>query len=79
LWCERESRDVPLAGTGVIWLCREDEIDRVNQRVGRVLEPWLDPRWGLEQIVAHLAGFALADSPFTQATPPAPVWSDTPF
>ena len=43
----------------------EDEIDTISNRVGRELDPWLDPRWGLEEIVAHLAGFPLRDvTPF---------------
>jgi hypothetical protein len=82
-WWEREWRhvgDVDVPATGVIWLCPEDEIDEVNQRVGHDLHPWLDPRWGLEEIVAHLAGFSAADvTPFAQPAPPRPQWPDVPF
>ena len=69
-WWEREWRhagNLTLPATGVIWLCPEDEIDAIDQRVGRSLAPWIDPRWGLEEIVAHLAGFPLRDvTPFTR-------------
>lgn len=75
-WWEREWRHVghlPLPETSVMWLCPEDEIDAINNRVGRVLSPWIDPRWGLEEIVAHLAGFPTRDvSPFAQPSPPVP-------
>lgn len=72
--------DLQLPETGLIWLCPEGEIERVNERVGRDLHPWIDPRWGLEEIVAHLAGFTADDvSPFTQQAPPAPEWPDIPF
>jgi hypothetical protein len=48
-----------------MWLCPENEIDAVSARVGRELVPWIDPRWGLEEIVAHLAGFSPHDvTPF---------------
>jgi hypothetical protein len=67
-WWEREWRHVghlTIPGTGVMWLCPEDEIDTINGRVGHSLRPWIDPRWGLEEIVAHLAGFPLRDvTPF---------------
>ena len=62
---EREWRHVghlELPVTGVIWLCPEDEISQINDRVGRELNPWLDPRWGLEEIIAHLSGFLSARS-----------------
>ena len=82
-WWEREWRhvgNIELPASGLIWLCPEEEIARVNERVGRMLNPWLDPRWGLEEIVAHLAGFAAEDvSPFTQTPPPQPEWPDIPF
>ena len=64
-WWEREWRHVghlELPVTGVIWLCPEDEISQINDRVGRELIPWLDPRWGLEEIIAHLSGFLSARS-----------------
>lgn len=67
-WWEREWRhvgDVPIPTTSVIWLCPEGEIDAINDRVGAPLNPWLDPRWGLEEIIARLAGFPLSDvTPF---------------
>jgi hypothetical protein len=82
-WWEREWRhagDLRLPSTGVIWLCPEGEIGQVSARVGRELTPWLDPRWGLEEIVAHLAGFPPGEvSPFTQPAPPMPEWPDVPF
>ena len=82
-WWEREWRHVgnlQLPATSLIWLCPEDEIAHINERVGRELHPWLDPRWGLEEIVAHLAGFSAEDvSPFTQPPPEAPVWPNVPF
>lgn len=75
-WWEREWRhagDLAIPATGVMWLCPESEIDTINQRVGRALIPWIDPRWGLEEIVAHLAGFPMRDvSPFVQP-PPLPL------
>jgi hypothetical protein len=68
-WWEREWRhrgNFELPATSVMWLCPENEIDTINARVGRTLAPWIDPRWGLEEIVAHLAGFPLSDvTPFT--------------
>lgn len=82
-WWEREWRHVghvQIPTTSVMWLCPETEIDQINERVGRELTPWIDPRWGLEEIVAHLAGFPMRDvSPFTQLPPPAPEWPDIPF
>jgi hypothetical protein len=69
-WWEREWRHVgnlQIPGTGVIWLCPENEIGQINERVERELTPWLDPRWGLEEIIAHLSGFPLTEvSPFPQ-------------
>ncbi len=82
-WWEREWRhagDLPLPATSVMWLCPEEEIDVIQQRVGRELKPWIDPRWGLEEIVAHLAGFPNTDvSPFTPRPRPAPPAPDIPF
>jgi abortive phage resistance protein AbiGi (putative antitoxin) len=84
-WWEREWRhvgDFQIPATGVIWLCPEGEITQVNERVGRELSPWLDPRWGLEEIIAHLSGFPLSDvSPFLAAPPepeppPEAAWDD---
>lgn len=82
-WWEREWRHaghLQIPETGAIWLCPETEIDQINARVGHDLAPWLDPRWGLEEIVAHLAGFPPNEvSPFTQAPPPEPDFPDFPF
>lgn len=68
---EREWRhvgDVDLADTGAIWLCPEEDVEELQSRVGEVTT-WIDPAWGLERIIAHLAGFGPADvSPF--ANPP---------
>ena len=68
-WWEREWRHaghLTLPATSVMWLCPEGEIDTIQQRVGPALTPWIDPRWGLEEIVAHLAGFPPRDiSPFS--------------
>jgi hypothetical protein len=79
-WWEREWRhagNLELLATGVIWLCPESEIDQINVRVGRNLTPWIDPLWGLEEIVAHLAGFPPNEvSPFTQAAPAEPEFPD---
>jgi hypothetical protein len=67
-WWEREWRhvgDVRLPHTGLLWLCPESDIANVNARAGYELEPWLDPTWGLEEIIARLAGFPLNEvSPF---------------
>ncbi len=75
-WWEREWRhvsDLEIPASGVIWLCPEDEIGQINERVGRELAPWLDPRWGLEEIIAHLSGFPVNEvSPFMQPPPPEP-------
>jgi Putative abortive phage resistance protein AbiGi, antitoxin len=79
-WWEREWRHVghlQIPETGVIWLCPENEIDEINERVGRELTPWLDPRWGLEEIIAHLSGFPLTEvSPFPQPQVQAPEPAD---
>lgn len=67
-WWEREWRhvgDLVLPPHGVIWLCPEDEIDSLN-----VDQPVIDPRWGLEQIIAHLAKFPSED--VTPFPPPEP-------
>jgi len=67
-WWEREWRHaghLDLPGSGLIWLCPEDEIQAIHERVGRELKPWIDPRWGLEEIIAHLGGVPLSEvSPF---------------
>jgi hypothetical protein len=76
-WWEREWRHaghLRIPETGVIWLCPENEIGQINERVGRELRPWLDPRWGLEEIIAHLSGFPLTEvSPFPQPQVQVPV------
>lgn len=57
-WWEREWRhvgDLFVREPGVIWLCPEDEVDDLRELSGRPIEPWIDPRWGLEAIIAHLA------------------------
>jgi hypothetical protein len=59
-WWEREWRhvgDLSLPLEGIIWLCPEDEIDDLCDEIGLPLKPVVDPRWGLEQIIAHLSGF----------------------
>jgi hypothetical protein len=59
-WWEREWRlvgDLALSSASMIWLCPEDEMESlfVSERV-------IDPRWGLEQIIAHLAKFPVEAS-----------------
>ena len=67
-WWEREWRhvgDLALPSTGMIWLCPEADIAEVNARAGYELASWVDPIWGLEEIIPRLAGFSLKDvSPF---------------
>jgi hypothetical protein len=67
-WWEREWRhvgDLALPHSAMIWLCPEADIEAVNARVGYELQPWVDPTWGLEEIIARLAGFPLHEvSPF---------------
>lgn len=75
-WWEREWRhigDVALP-FGCLYLCPEDEFDEFVPRIdGEHISAWnrrkreyIDPRWGLEQIVAHLAAMPPEDvSPFT--------------
>jgi hypothetical protein len=75
-WWEREWRHV---GTvhfprwAAIFLCPEDEIEEFVPRTEREAErDWnrrkrrfVDPRWGLERIIAHLAGMSKEDvTPF---------------
>jgi hypothetical protein len=66
-WWEREWRhvgDLRLPDRGVIWLCPEEEMESVRVAAGDA--PVIDPRWGLEQIIAHLAGFPPEDvTPFS--------------
>jgi hypothetical protein len=75
-WWEREWRhvgDVILPGLGCLYLCPEDEIEAFVPEIqgepaherNRRMRTFLDPRWGLEQIVAHLAGIPPSDvTPF---------------
>jgi hypothetical protein len=70
-WWEREWRhagDMHIPFGQVIWLCPENEIDELRDHQDDPLhkrEPVIDPRWGLEQIIAHLAGFKQGDvTPF---------------
>jgi Putative abortive phage resistance protein AbiGi, antitoxin len=67
-WWEREWRHAghfTLPTSGLIWLCPEHEVPHLTQLAGRELRPWIDPQWGLERIIARLAGFAATDvSPF---------------
>lgn len=78
-WWEREWRkrgDVWLSSelSGCLVLCPEDELDHFEEVLDPEGEPdagrpkqCIDPRWGLEQIVAHLAGI-----PADQVTPFSP-------
>jgi hypothetical protein len=80
-WWEREWRhvgDMPLPDQGIIWLCPEAEIEQLVDAGGVALSPVIDPRWGLEQIIAHLAGFSLDDvTPFApHRAPPEVDWFD---
>jgi hypothetical protein len=65
-WWEREWRHVGslwLPDRGVIWLCPEADMGAFREKVGD--SPLIDPTWGLEQIIAHLAGFPAAEwTPF---------------
>jgi hypothetical protein len=70
-WWEREWRhvgDLHLPVGKVIWLCPEREIKKLKDHDGDPVtdrEAVIDPRWGLEQIIAHLAGFTSQDiTPF---------------
>jgi hypothetical protein len=70
---EREWRHVgnlQLPASGVIWLCPESDVAQLRAMVGeQAAYPWIDASWGLERIIAHLAGFQEDDvSPF--ANPP---------
>jgi hypothetical protein len=64
-WWEREWRRVGhyALPDRVIGLCPESEIDDFRRSTAnRVTEyAFIDPRWGLERIIAHLAGFDEAD------------------
>jgi hypothetical protein len=74
-WCEREWRHVGalFIPTGAIFLCPENEIDEfVQRRADEEESDWnrrkrsfVDPTWGLERIIAHLAGTSKEDvTPF---------------
>jgi hypothetical protein len=67
-WWEREWRHVgslALPESGLIWICPERDIHELRERVGAEVTPWLDPDWGLERIIAHLARIEPSDvSPF---------------
>lgn len=67
-WWEREWRHVgnlSIPFRKVIWLCPEDEMDSIREATEDNTAHMIDPRWGLEQIIAHLAGFAPEDvTPF---------------
>jgi hypothetical protein len=75
-WWEREWRhvgEVVLPLVGCLFLCPEDEIEQlVPARENEPAHEWnrrkrefIDPRWGLEQIIAHLAGIPPSDvTPF---------------
>jgi hypothetical protein len=70
-WWEREWRHVgpvTLPLRGVIWLCKAEEHAQLEVLAGgRLLRPWIDPRWGLERIIAHLAGFSTDEiTPFPE-------------
>jgi hypothetical protein len=64
---------------GIIWLCPEDEVEQLVDAQGARLTPVIDPRWGLEQIIARLAGFSLDDvTPFApHQAPPDIDWFDS--
>jgi hypothetical protein len=67
-WWEREWRHVghlQLPESGVIWLCPEEEMDELSTAHGDRAQPCVDPRWGLEQIIARLADIPDGDiTPF---------------
>jgi hypothetical protein len=68
-WWEREWRhvsDMSIPSRGVVWLCPEEKIDDFEDAVGERVAAWVDPRWGLEQIIAHLARVPKRDvTPFS--------------
>jgi len=80
-WWEREWRNVGDVGldevwSKIIWLCPSDErkewAERVRQATPQGLEPskaFIDPRWGLEEIVAHLIGLPPEDISVFHASP----------
>lgn len=87
-WRRRGSIDLTPVWTKIIWLCPEEERDQVAASIRQQTpaayqnhEPvCIDPNWGLEQIIARLAGFptedvtlfhASAGDPDAQQEPPA--------
>ncbi len=80
-WWEREWRHAGTLQLGpiwdkVIWLCPADEHDAFRERVLAATpggEPassaFIDPRWGLEQVIAHLAGLSREDATLFGASP----------
>ena len=72
-WWEREWRHrgdfgFPLSSV-VLGLAPErriEEFERFTQKLGHRRIPFVDPKWGLEKIIAHLAGCRTALSPFDE-------------
>ena len=64
----RHAGHLRLPPSGVLWLCPESDVAELRRLVGgQALYPWVDPTWGLERIVAHLAGFREEDvSPYAR-------------
>lgn len=63
-WWEREWRHVGdiLLPEHYIVLCPEEEFDELAKAIDTKQKPaFIDPDWGLERIIAHLAGFAKGD------------------
>jgi hypothetical protein len=75
-WWEREWRHVgpvTLPDEGVIWLCLANEHDELEAQAEREIRPWIDARWGLEAIIAHLAEIDPGEvSPFAERPAPGP-------
>lgn len=92
-WWEREWRHAGQFGLSevwekIIWLCPADEHDAfralVNEATPQERTPsraFIDPRWGVEEIIAHLAGFEAGDVSVFAASPghEAPVEPPPPF
>jgi hypothetical protein len=74
-WWEREWRHrgpLLLPAADIIWVCPEGRINELQERVQREVAPWIDPQWGLERIIAHLAGIQPQNvSPFEPPRVPA--------
>jgi hypothetical protein len=72
-WWEREWRhqgefDLAPIWSKIIWLCPADEHDEFKARVlaatieaETASDAFIDPAWGLEEIIAHLAGLPMED------------------